>query len=475
MPIGLEAQQVRAIFFPKRKHFVFHRINIEYLVPLKSLRRESIYRLLDLGLRNNLKAVGAEDDIILSLRPQLEHLAQRMAQQGLLLARQREDFRAQLVQQMQKGFHWYRAEVQADLANLKLAEALEVDQCEALEQVLTAEYLLKNTLYIDKENYRAHFELAWIYLTVLERLDLATEHFHQACHSALQQGDSPFVNFTQRHLADTYYSRSRFGDAVEQALASLYHKTVTDLEVQYEYIRYLAAAGEVETATKRLGILIQESPIYYIQAQAEPDFQVHGDIKQLLQDLRQTRLDRVTHAVYTSWHNHPVAQMKLGNGVDSEAVFRGTLRQHIKVMNFLPYVPLKMSDNYLANLVINDSANKVMAELNTQLINCEQSVELVNQHSSWLHQAGSALLYSSVVLLIGCLVFLLIGWVLQSLGINLLAVSFNLIVSIILSVLPLLVMSLVLVSSIPKKTRQLLAKQHDLDGFLNWVIKVKAG
>ncbi len=90
MPIGLEAQQVRAIFFPKRKHFTFHRINMEYLVPLKALQRESVYSLLDAGLRNNLRNIGAKDEIIFSLRPQLEGVAGRMSLQGQRLARERE-------------------------------------------------------------------------------------------------------------------------------------------------------------------------------------------------------------------------------------------------------------------------------------------------------------------------------------------------------------------------------------------------
>jgi hypothetical protein len=128
MPIGLEAQQVRAIFFPKRKQFTFHRINMEYLIPLKSLQRESVYSLLDAGLRNNLRTIGAKDEIIFSLRPQLEGVAGRILAQGLRLAREREILREQLAKQVQRGFQVYRAEVEVDLANLKLSEALALEQ-----------------------------------------------------------------------------------------------------------------------------------------------------------------------------------------------------------------------------------------------------------------------------------------------------------------------------------------------------------
>nr|HPQ97564.1 hypothetical protein [Thiolinea sp.] len=72
MSEGLAGSQIRSIFFPRRKQHVFHRLNLEYLIPLKSMRRGSVHLLLETGLRTNLRTVGGSDEVIYSLRPQID-------------------------------------------------------------------------------------------------------------------------------------------------------------------------------------------------------------------------------------------------------------------------------------------------------------------------------------------------------------------------------------------------------------------
>lgn len=473
MPIGLEAQQVRAVFFPKRKHFTFHRINMEYLVPLKGLQRESVYSLLDAGLRNNLRNIGAKDEIIFSLRPQLEGVAGRMSLQGQRLAREREMLREQLAKQVQRGFRVYRAEVEADLANLKLSEALAVEQQTGYESMVTAEYLLKDAVATNIKNYRAHFELAWIYLTVLESLTEAEYHFQIATRYALEQGDVLFAHFAKRHLADACYSQTKFDEAVEHSLAVLHYNAETDLESRYEHIRYLSAAGEIEVATQKLSALVSASPVYYVQAQAEPDFRQHTAVRSMLFDLRQKRVDRITHYVHTSWQNHPLARLTLPDQIDPEQLFRQTFKQHIKVMAHLPYMTLTTRENQIAALIVDDSQRRVIKELNTRSKSYEAASEKKRRKWSWVNKTGAAFLHTAAVLLLACVFFFAARYIADLVGVGTMLAGSEAVMNMALFILPLLSAGLLLIGFIPKGARRLFYKQLELDNTVKFISNLK--
>ncbi|MFI0399162.1 MAG: hypothetical protein ACH34X_08785 [Thiolinea sp.] len=473
MPIGLEAQQVRAIFFPKRKQFTFHRINMEYLIPLKALRRESVYTLLDAGLRNNLRTIGAKDEIIFSLRPQLEGVAGRMSAQGQRLSREREVLREQLSKQVQRGFQAYRAEVEADLANLKLSESLALEQKTGYESVVTAEYLLRDAVTTNVKNYRAHFELAWIYLTVLESLVQAEYHFQIATKYALEQGDVLFAHFAKRHLADACYSQDKFSEAVEHSLEVLHYNAGTDLESRYEHIRYLAAAGEVEQATQKLSTLVSASPVYYVQAQAEPDFRQYTSVRCMLFDLRQQRVDRITHYVHTSWQNHPLARLDLPDQIDSESLFRQTFKQHIKVMAHLPYMTLTERENQIAALIVDDSQRRVIKELNTRSKSYELASDKKRKKWLWVNKTGAALVHTAAILLLACVFFFVARYAADLAGVGSILAGSDAIMKLALIILPLLLAGLLLIGFIPKGAKRLFYKQLELDNTVKFISNLK--
>lgn len=472
MPIGLEAQQVRAIFFPKRKQFTFHRINMEYLIPLKSLQRESVYSLLDAGLRNNLRTIGAKDEIIFSLRPQLEGVAGRILAQGLRLAREREILREQLAKQVQRGFQVYRAEVEVDLANLKLSEALALEQKTGYETIITAEYLLRDAVATQVKNYRAHFELAWIYLTVLESLPEAEYHFQIAARYAFEQGDLLFAHFAKRHLADACYSQNKFSEAVEHSLSVL-QNAETDLESRYEHIRYLAAAGELETARQKLSALVSASPVYYVQAQAEPDFRQDTAVRSMLFDLRQQRVDRITHYVHTSWQNHPLARLSLPDQIDPELLFRQTFKHHIKVMAHLPYMTLTARENQIAALIVDDSQRRVLKELNTRSKSYERASEKKRKSWLWVNKTGAMFLHAAAILLLACILFFAARYLANLAGFGTALAGSEAIMSLGLMVLPLLLAGLLLIGFIPKGAKRLFYKQLELDNTAKFISNLK--
>ncbi len=466
MPEGLGAQQVRGIFFPKRKQFTFHRINMEYLVPLKSMRRNSIYTLLDTGLRNNLRNIGGSDEVLYSLRPQLEDLATRVSVQGVQLMREREYLRDHLFEKVNHGFDSYRAEVEADFANRKLTESLVAKADSSFGHVLTAEHLLKDALRVNPEDYRAHFELGWIYLFVLDSLANAEFHLEVSAQLALQQGNVSFSLFARRHLADACYSQRKFGQATEQALQVLQTPRQNDMEHLYECARYLAASGEVQMATHRLAALVAQSPVYYVQAQAEPDFTRHDAIKAMLQDLRTIRVKRIRHHVHTSWQNHRLAHMTLPDRINSHDLFQQIFNQHVRVMGQLPYVALSQREQQIGKLILDESERRVLKEIRQRSLSYERASEKKRQRWSWVNKVGGFFLHSAAVLLLGCSLFFAARFVADSLGVGVLLSANDWVNRLFSLLLVLSVAGVALVHFIPLGVKKLLRKQVELDNTL---------
>ncbi len=363
--------------------------------------------------------------------------------------------------------------MEVDLANLKLSEALAVEQEAGYESMVTAEYLLRDAVNTNIKNYRAHFELAWIYLTVLESLAEAEYHFKIATRYALEQGDVLFAHFAKRHLADACYSQAKFSEAVEHSLAVLHYDAETDLESRYEHIRYLAAAGEIESATQKLSALVSASPVYYVQAQAEPDFRQHTMVRSMLFDLRQARVDRITHHVHTSWQNNPLARLTLPDQIDPEQLFRQTFKQHIKVMAHLPYMTLTTREHQIAALIVDDSQRRVIKELNTRSKSYEVASEKKRKKWSWVNKAGAAFLHTAVVLLLACVFFFAARYLANLAGIGTVLAGSEAVTNIALFILPLLLAGLLLIGFIPKGARRLFYKQLELDNTVKFINNLK--
>ncbi|MEZ5447545.1 MAG: hypothetical protein R3E89_00405 [Thiolinea sp.] len=91
--------------FPEPKRRTFHRINLEYLVSLKVLDRETIAALLQTGLQGNLSLAGACRETLEGLRPQLDELAEQVNRQSRSLQQVREQLRRELPARTRRRFH----------------------------------------------------------------------------------------------------------------------------------------------------------------------------------------------------------------------------------------------------------------------------------------------------------------------------------------------------------------------------------
>lgn len=466
MQKGLEARQVQAIFFPERKQHTFHRINMEYLASLKAMNRNSICSLLSSGLQGNLRKMGGDHDVLRSLRPQIEDMAGDINFQGLRLQKEREHLRAQLSAKTAEGFSVYRAEMEVNFANQKLSESLALKTAQAHSSVLTAEHMLKDALQVDPHNYRAHFELGWTYLFLLNQQEMAEFHLACATKIAVEVGNHSFAIFAKRHLADVYYSLGKYDAAAASAMNTIEAARKPDKEYHYECARYLAAAGDVQTATRRLAALVAQSPVYYVQAQIEPDFNRHDQIKEMLYDLRQMRVKRIQHYVHTSWQNHQLSQIPLPDRIDPNNLFNQTFRKHVRVMAQLPYGTLAQREQQIGELVVQDSQKRILKEIHQRSRKYESVAELKRQRWSWVNKMGGMAIHASVVLLLASLMFFAARYLAGGFGLSALLSADSLLNYIITVGLLLLVAGVGLIQFVPAGSKKLLRKQIELDNTL---------
>lgn len=466
MSKGLEVRHVQSIFFPEHQCNTFHRLNLEYLVPLQAINRQHVYSLLETGIRRNLNRMGSMDDVLQSLRPQVEVLASQVSTQGLHLLKGREHLRKQLLQTCNGSFTLYRAGMEADFASKKLSESLLVCSAEAQQHVLLAEHMLKDALNVNYHDYRARFELGWMYLFLCGRLQEAEFHFNLAASQA-QVRDPSFAVFVLRHLADVRYGLRDFGGAVEAALHVLHLHPSPDVEYRYELSRYMAAAGETNSATQQLAHIVAGSPIYYVQAQAEPDFAQQPEITGMLRDLRVVHVKRIQHHTQHHWQTNALANMTLPDRIDPNLLFSQVIGQHLRVMEHLPYVTLRHRERQICELILEATQKRVQREIRQRSLQYERAAERQRSRWSWVNQAGGVLLHASTVLLLAALMFFVVRFIASFWGVSHLLGADSVVNPVLASVLLLGVAGITLARFVPFGVNKLLRKQIELDNTLH--------
>lgn len=460
------ARQMRSIFFPAHQRHAFHRLNVEYLASLQGLQPPALSDLLETGIRGNLQRAGESDAVMPSLRHQVEWMAALIAQQGAWLQQDKERQRKQLLSSSQGNFILYRAGMSVDFAGKKLSEALLVPAHDAPQRVALAVQMLKDGLQVNPLNYRAHFELGWAYLFMLNQLPEATFHLEAAAQQA-QASDPVFARFARRHLAAAWYGRRDFSKAADISLSILPDAAPDDLEVRYELSRYLSAASEIPLAAQHLAQVVGRSAIHYVQAQAEPDFVGQGEIQTVLEDLRSIRVQRIQHYVHANWKQDALATLPLPDQIDSGELFNQVVDQHERVMTHLPYATLSQREKQIGDRILDASRQRIIREVRLRSRHYEQVAEKERQRWSWVNQTGGALVHISTILLLASLMFYLLRFVLDFVGMGNLLNADTLVGNIMGSMLLLGITGVTLLQFVPWGMKKLLLKQLELDNTVN--------
>jgi hypothetical protein len=464
----LIARQMQRIVYPAHQHRVFHRLNVEYLSALQAMQPAAIERLLEMSLHGNLQAAGENVEILPSLHPQLAWQANALFTQSTALSQDKAQLRKQLLTASQGNFTLYRAGMGADFASKQLSEALSLAAPDTPQRVTSAERLLTDALAVNDQNYRAHFELGWLYLFLLDKLPEATVHLDLAAQQA-QASNPAFAHFARRHLADAWYGLQHFSTAAEIALSVLPHSAQGDWEVRYELSRYLAAAGDTQAASQHLAQVVGRASLYYVQAQVEPDFVGKPAMMQVLDDLRSVRVQRIQHYVHANWQQNALASLPLPDQIDSGELFKEVVERHEQVMTHLPYVTLSQREQQIGDRILVASEQRIIREVQLRSRHYEQVAEKERQRWSWVNQTGGALLHLSIILLLAALMFYLLRFVLDVLGIGNLLLADAMVSNILGSMLLLGSAGITLLQFVPWGMKKLLLKQVELDNTVSFL------
>lgn len=465
MPKGRQASLSQVVFLPQHKQFAFHRINIEYLVSLKTLNQQSTLNLLQSGLRNNMNLHGSEHEACVhSLRPQLDAQAWHITQQGRQFRKQREDLKQHF---SKRDFRLYRANCEVDFAHQRLIDSLNTQNTQADQQVSLAEHMLRDALQANANNYQAHFELAWIYSGLQHKFTEAAFHFETAARLAKRHNDDLFTVLALRHLADTRYMQGQHGKALELAFEVQYEAHEhNDLEYSYELSRYLAANDEIENAQTKLAQVVTQSPLYYVHAQVEPDFQAHDDVRQMLGELHQNRVRRIQHQVRRTWHESPVSQLQLPDHISPNDLFKQVFEQHSRVMEDLPYTVLSKREEAISDLVVQSSQQRISKEITKRSRSYESQVERKRSKWSWVNKLGGFCLHSAAVLFLAILLFFTARFAANAAGMSGLLSADTYIMPTLVTLLTCLVTGSLLIQFVPWGNKERLRKQVELDNSL---------
>ncbi|MFN3786175.1 MAG: tetratricopeptide repeat protein [Thiothrix sp.] len=464
----------RGVFFPAYKNQVFHRLNIEYLAALQALPAAALSGLLATGIRHNLQRSGLSEGILVSLQPQLQDTATELALQGTNFMQAKQRLQRRWLLDHQRSFPAYRADMSVDFASKKLVESLlSPTLLDAQQRLNLAEYMLKRALEVNADNHWAHFELGWLYGLMRERLPEATFHFASAARLA-SSCEPLLANLAQRHLADALYGLQEYAKAAEVMQGVLHDRPpasavsgASGAEWHYEASRYLAACGEARAAAQQLAPLLTRSELYYVQAQAEPDFATASDVQQALRDLRQIRVQRIQHYVEARWKQRPIASMPLPDHIDAQRLFQQVNAQHARVMAYLPYTTLSLREQQIGEQIVVASQKRVLREVQLRSRHYERVAEQERQRWSWVNTTGGVLLHVSIILLLASLMFYMVRLVLSTFGIANLLDADAMVSKVLGGMFLTGSVGVVLLQFVPWGMKKLLRKQIELDNTLH--------
>ena len=396
---------------------IFHRIDIEYLAVLKAYNKENISKSLVNGLKDNLqqaeKSFAWEEQVY----TQLHQVTSRIALQTTRLLR-----KVGSVHHCDQGKvggrrHIRREHPNERLANQAILKAIDSNGNTALDSASHAVQLLKNSLKENADNYKAHFEIAWLSLFFLKDYQQAESHFITSVQQSRKK-NTLFSLFSLRHLAKTRYENGDYSGA-ESAMSDVLNNALhPDPEYQYEYARYLAATNELKLSSLYLEQAIEKLPIYYTQATVDPDFKNKGIISQLLSTYKEQSLNYIREQTKRAWQESDLAKLELPKEVSTQQVFKKACEKHEEKINKHTLVVVKKNQAEINKQLLKHSKEALLTELIDKENHYMKKIVSKRTHWKLINKSGGMLIHAASVLLLATLFVLAAKFMLVSVGLG---------------------------------------------------------
>ena len=253
---------------PERKQ-AWHRINVEYLLTQSNANQQQIQEVLIQGFQANIDTVGMQNQELANIGQGIEAMGESFLSMAKEIVAQRNTLENsnQLLGEMLESIKNPRAVEAAEKArqaHTNILDAKNLSKDRAKRLLDEAVSLLDESVKINSYDYKAHFDLGWLYSFYLNDLKKAEDHFDTAVLISISH-DKDFAIYALRFLADTY----KLLRSADRALASINEALELDeeqsLDTQYEQVKYLINTGKTTQAVEILEQIIKEDAIYYTQ------------------------------------------------------------------------------------------------------------------------------------------------------------------------------------------------------------------
>lgn len=275
-------------FLSPEKREVFRRINHEYLLMLNERKVEEMQAIIWDGIQANVNSVrkqflknqangnrrNASSDFEIPIDVAM-HLNAPVQKSG------NGDYPVDTFKSPRVSSEAVVSKELVGQALRDVREALVGDKELGKWLLIAAFKQLDKAFHLDAQNYKAHFNYAWLCNFFFSNPVKAEQHFEQAVQHALEQ-DPYFTVFALRHLAETRRDLNKYDAAVQAAYEAYMLDRDQTPQIRFDLARYLTLAGEHQKAANYLEMLIKEYPEYYWQIRVEPDLVANSHIETLL-------------------------------------------------------------------------------------------------------------------------------------------------------------------------------------------------
>ncbi|MES9905314.1 MAG: hypothetical protein ABW168_21890 [Sedimenticola sp.] len=308
--------------------------------------QEQIQQILMQGFQANIDLLGRQNEAIKYIGDGIQSMAGEMLTQRRVL----EDSQ-QILKEMLDAIqnpNAIEASEKAKQGSSNIIDAKDLSKDRADRLLSEAVELLKESIGINDYDYKAHFDLAWLYSFYLNDLEKAEYHFDTATLRSINK-DKKFAAYSLRHLADTRKLLGRIDGALDAITEAEDLENGENLETKYEHARYLVALNKDDEAVEKLKDIVEKNPVYYVQIENEPEFTNKSKISMMLNELLSGK-----RAGFTKHVDSLVEKLKRKyrttvekDKLDSHIKTKKTA--NIKTINNLSFVELtrKVNDDFL--------------------------------------------------------------------------------------------------------------------------------
>ena len=278
-----------AFMSPERKA-AFHRINMEYMQILsnKSLNdiRESMYESLKINAK------------ILNINYQISNTLDSIAEltfNNYQQVKKTNDILKEILETL-KNPNAIVANEKARLASQNIIDAKSLSEERSAKLLDESLKFLEEAISINPVDYKAHFELGWLYSFYKNDFIKAEECFDNAVIRSLNN-DKVFAVFALRHLADTRQNLGLSKKALIAIQEAVDLNTGDIFQTNFEYIQHLVKDGNVSEAKKIIISIIDSDPKIFQIAITDPVLRESDSLIKSIESMKENKIKKLETSI----------------------------------------------------------------------------------------------------------------------------------------------------------------------------------